>query len=102
MITDDTFDDAVLRSKKQLSIVMLWQPGCAFCKVMLHALAAVARALPGVNFVVMNGHTNPKTSERFDVSAYPALLAFRDGELIDRRMGAAPIDSVLGWIKEKA
>jgi thioredoxin 1 len=101
MITDDTFDDAVLRSRK-LTIVMLWQPACGFCKVMLHALATIARALPGVNFVVMNGHTNPKTNERFNVSAYPALLAFRDGNLIDRRMGVAPLDSVMGWIKEKA
>jgi thioredoxin 1 len=100
MITDDNFDDAVLRSSK-LSIVMLWQPACAFCKVMLHALATVARALPGVNFVVMNGHANPKTTERFDVSAYPALLAFRNGELIDRKMGAAPIDSVMTWIRGK-
>jgi thioredoxin 1 len=101
MVTDDNFDNVVLRSSK-LSIVMLWQPACGFCKVMLHALATIARALPGVNFVVMNGHTNPKTAERFDVFAYPALLAFRDGNLIDRRMGAAPVDSVMGWIRGKA
>jgi thioredoxin 1 len=100
MITDDTFDDAVLRSEK-LSIVMLWKPGCAFCNGLLSVLIVAARAMPVVNFVVMNADTSPRTKQRFDIDAFPAMLAFRGGEVVGRRMGAASIGSVTGWIKER-
>jgi thioredoxin 1 len=100
MITDDNFDEKVLQSKK-LSIVMFWQAGCAFCKGLLQVLIQVARVLPVVNFVVIDADTCPVIRRRYDIDAYPALLAFRNGEVVGRRMGAASIGSVTGWIKER-
>jgi thioredoxin-like negative regulator of GroEL len=99
-VTDDNFDEAVLQSRK-LSIVMFWQAGCGFCKVLLHVLIAVARTMPVVNFVVIDADESPQTLRRYDIDAFPALLAFRNGEVVGRRMGAAPIDSITGWIKER-
>jgi thioredoxin 1 len=101
MITDDNFDDAVLRSTRP-TVVMFWQPACAFCKMLLPVVAAVAQAMPFVNFVVMNAEKNARTRERFSLDAFPAILVFKNGEVVDRRLGTASIGSLTSWIKEKA
>ncbi len=98
-LTDDTFDEVVLRSS-QPTVVLLWKPKCAFCTMLLGIITTVGRAVPLVNFRIMNSNVNPKTVQRYDIHGFPALLLFRDGELVGRKLGAAPLDNVVAWIKE--
>jgi thioredoxin 1 len=97
-VTDDNFDDRVLASTTPVA-VMFWQPKCAFCEMLLPALALVARNLPFVNFIVINASANPKTKERYALTDFPAVLLFRNGEVVGRKLGASTSDSVTSWIR---
>jgi thioredoxin-like negative regulator of GroEL len=99
-VNDDNFDEMVLRASKPV-IVMFWQAGCGFCKALLNVLIKVGGGMQFVNFAVLDADACPKLLQRYDVHAFPALLAFRDGQCIDRRFGAASIGSITTWVKEK-
>jgi thioredoxin-like negative regulator of GroEL len=64
------------------------------------ALEDVATRLRGrMKLVKVNVDDNPGTAQRFGVQAIPTLLVFRDGQLVDRSMGAQGADQLQGWVE---
>lgn len=97
-LSDETFDDMVLKGDGP-AVVIFWKPYCMACKGLLGALAMVARQLTTTRFFMMNGHKNPRTRERFSVEAYPALLVFKDGAVVDRKYGMSTVAELVHWIR---
>lgn len=96
-VTDASFDKVLQASSPY--VVMLWRQGCPPCKELVPVLMEVAKKMPSVQFTLMNSSDNPKTSARFGVMACPALLVFRDGQMLGRWLGYQPEEKVLAWIK---
>lgn len=87
-LDDATFDD-VVRSGSGLIAVEFGAEWCGACKVMAPALSAVAEELEGrVRFYSVDSDANPRTVTRFAVRALPTILLFRNGELVERVVGA--------------
>ena len=88
VIDDATFDD-VVRAGSGLIAIEFGAEWCGACKVMAPALAAVAAELDGrVRFYSIDADANPRTVTRFGVRGLPTVLLFRDGELVERIVGA--------------
>lgn len=67
---------------------------CPPCKMMAPVLETAARELPDVRFLAMDTDANPATMVKLGVRGLPTLLVFRDGEIVDRIVGAVPLATV--------
>jgi thioredoxin 1 len=86
-LTDETFEDHVLRSERPV-VVDFWAPWCGPCKAVEPVLASLAEAYGDVAFAKLNIDENPVTASRFDVLAIPTAILFAGGEARETVVGA--------------
>ncbi|WP_019178572.1 thioredoxin [Methanomassiliicoccus luminyensis] len=92
-VRDDNFNDFL--KKHKVAVVDCWAPWCGPCRAMGPVIDALAAEMKGqAAFGKLNTDENPKTSMRFQIEAIPTLLVFREGELVDRHVGARPKDDL--------
>ena len=71
-------------------VVDLWAPWCGPCKMMLPVVEELSNEYAGrVRVGKMNVDENPDTCEEFGVMNIPTMLFFKNGELVNRNVGAA-------------
>jgi thioredoxin 2 len=96
--TDADFADVAERSKVPV-IVDLWAPWCGPCRMVSPALENLARTYAGrVKLVKVNVDEAQGLARRFNAQSIPTLLLMRDGEVIDRQVGAAPESALRRWL----
>ncbi|MDH3270088.1 MAG: thioredoxin [Gemmatimonadota bacterium] len=90
-ITDDNFAEEVEKNEG-LVMVDFWAEWCAPCRMIAPAVDALAEEYrdKGLKVGKLNVDHNPQTSVRFSVRSIPAVLFFKDGELVDQVVGAGP------------
>ena len=88
-VTDETFQLAV--EVQPMVVVDFWAPWCGPCRVLGPVIDRLAERYEGrVTFAKLNVDENPDTPLSFRVQSIPALLFFRNGQLVDRTVGALP------------
>jgi len=97
--TDVAFDQDVLKSDTPV-LVDFWAPWCGPCKAMAPTVDAIAAEYAGkVKVGKMNTDDNPGTAMRYGIRRIPTLLLFKDGKVVDQRVGAMPKPEVLKMIQ---
>lgn len=97
---DDDFAEVAERASVPV-IVDLWATWCAPCRMVSPALEQLATERAGqLKLVKVDVDAAPRLSQRFDVRAVPTLLVLRDGEVIARQAGAAPVPVLRSWLDE--
>ena len=95
-ITDADFDDAV--KKYDTLVVDCWAPWCGPCRMITPVIDELAKEMHGkVVFGKLNVDENPMTSVKHQIMSIPTLLVFKNGDLVDRLVGALPKEA----LKEK-
>jgi thioredoxin 1 len=89
-ITDANFDEVVLKSDKPV-LVDFWAEWCGPCRMVGPVVEEIAKEY-GDKAVVgkVNVDTNPGISMKFGIRNIPALLFFKNGEIVDKQIGAVP------------
>lgn len=88
LLDDTTFDDVVVAGSGAIAVEFTAE-WCGACRVLEPALRQVAQELEGrVRFYAVDADVNPRVVTRYAVRALPTVLVFRDGELVDRIVGA--------------
>lgn len=97
-VGDSTFDDFI--KKYGVTLVDCWAPWCGPCRMMTPVIDALSKEMEGkVAFGKLNTDMNPRTSMRFQIEAIPTLLVFREGELVERMVGAKPKEDLVRRLK---
>ena len=97
-LSDKTFAENI--QKYPLSVVDFWAEWCGPCRMIAPILDELAEELSGkVVFGKMNVDENRSVAGEFGISGIPTLLVFKNGELVDRLVGAAPKESILAKLQ---
>ena len=90
-ITDQNFADEI-ETGGGLYMVDFWAEWCGPCRMIAPTVDALADEYQdkGLKVGKLNVDSNPQTSVRFGVRSIPAVLFFKDGELVDQVVGAGP------------
>ena len=99
-ITDSNFEELVLKADKPV-LVDFWAEWCGPCRMVGPIVEELAKEY-GDKAVIgkVNVDENPEISVRFGIRNIPALLFFKNGEIVDKQIGAVP-KSVLNEKLEK-
>lgn len=90
IVTDANFASEVAASPVPV-LLDLWAEWCGPCRMIAPVIEQLAAELAGrVRVAKLNVDENPQTAERFDVRSIPTLLVFKDGQVIERLVGALP------------
>ena len=95
VITDQTFEREVLRGRGVPVLVDCWAPWCGPCRMIGPIMDQLAAESHGqYRIAKLNVDENPQTSARFQISSIPTMLIFKEGQLIDRLIGAQPKQAI--------
>jgi thioredoxin 1 len=89
-VTDQTFETEVLKSDRP-AIIDFWAEWCGPCRVIAPIMNELAAEYGDrVKIVKMDIDANPSTPGRYSVRSIPTVLAFKDGQVVEQIVGAAP------------
>lgn len=89
-ITTDNFQPEVLDSKR-VALVDFWAEWCGPCRMVGPVVEELAAEYEGKALVSKcNVDEHGEVAAQFGIRSIPTLLFFKDGELVDRVVGAVP------------
>jgi thioredoxin 1 len=87
-VTDDTFAEEVLKADTPV-LVDYWAEWCGPCKMIAPILDEIAPDYVGkLKITKLNIDENPKTPPKYGIRGIPTLLLFKDGEVLNTKVGA--------------
>ena len=98
--SDDGFAEVAEKSPVPV-LVDLWAPWCGPCRMVSPALEQLASERAGrIKLVKVNVDESPRLQQRFGIQSIPTLMLLRDGKVIARQVGAAPVDTLRAWLDQ--
>ena len=86
-INDSELEDII--NKYENVVIDCWAPWCAPCLMLSPLVKDLAMELQGkIIFAKINVDNNPKTAMKYNIMSIPTLLVFKNGQLIDKIIGA--------------
>lgn len=89
-IDDGSFEEEVIKANIPV-VVDFWAPWCGPCKMMAPVMEKAADEYNGrCKFCKINVDENPTSASRYRAMSIPMLLFFKNGEVVERQVGAIP------------
>jgi len=90
-VKDSTFEEFIRSAP--LVIIDCWAPWCGPCRMLAPIMEQLAEEYQGkIRFGKLNTDENERTPMRFNITAIPTMLVFKNGMLLDRIVGAGNKD----------
>jgi thioredoxin 1 len=99
-VTDQSFESEVLQSKVPV-LVDFWAAWCGPCRAIAPVVDEIAGEYAGrMKVVKLDTDESNDTAQRYQVMSIPTLLLFKNGQPVERVVGALPKAALLSRIKQ--
>ena len=94
-VTDNNFQQILQQAGNRPLLVDCWAEWCGPCRMIGPVVDQLAAESAG-RYVIgkLNVDENPMTASRFSIRSIPSLLIFKNGQLVDRLVGAQPKQAI--------
>ena len=96
-LTEETFDAEVLQEEKFV-IVDFWATWCTPCQMLSPILEETAAERSDIKVCKLNVDEAPNIAEKYGIMSIPALMFFKDGQLVDESIGVISKDRLLSFL----
>ena len=97
-ITDSDFDEKINNSQLPI-LVDFWAEWCGPCKQIGPILEEISQEKKDtLKIIKLNIDENPETPQKYGVRGIPTLMLFKEGKLIDTKVGSLPKSALVEWI----
>ena len=97
-VDNSSFKADVLDSAEPV-VVDFWAEWCGPCKMIGPSLEEIATEMDGkIKVAKLNIDENPELAAQYGVRSIPTLMLFKNGEVADMKVGAAPKTALSAWI----
>ena len=98
-VTDSNFDEVVLQSDK-LVIVDFWAEWCGPCRMVGPIVEEIGEEYKEKALVTkMDVDSNPEVPGKFGIRNIPTILFFKNGEVVDKQVGAVPKSTLVNKLE---
>ena len=89
-LTDQNFEEIVLKSDKPC-VVDFWAEWCGPCRMIAPIISELSDEYDGKAIIgKVDVDSNPGIASQFRVRNIPTILFFKNGEIVDKQVGAVP------------
>lgn len=97
-VTDASFAEEVEQSELPV-LVDFWAPWCGPCLMLAPTVEQIAQEQEGrLKVVKLNVDENPEAATRFQVMSIPTLVLFKNGQQVERLVGAMPKSGIMSQL----
>lgn len=98
-VSDSDFNKEVLEAGEPV-VVDFWAEWCGPCKALSPLIDEVATEMQDkIKIVKVNIDESPETPSKYGVRGIPTLMIFKDGQVVDTRVGGMPKGQLTEWIE---
>ena len=98
IITDSNFDEEIKNSQVPI-LVDFWAEWCGPCKQIGPILEDIGETKKDkLKILKLNIDENPQTPQKFGVRGIPTLMLFKDGKLVDTKVGSLSKNMLESWL----
>lgn len=97
-VTDNNFEEQILKADKP-ALVDFWAEWCGPCRMITPIVNELADELEGKAIISkVNVDENPEICSKYGIRNIPTILFFKDGEVVDKQVGATQKNVLLDKI----
>lgn len=98
-VDKNNFKADVLEASEPV-VVDFWAEWCGPCKMIGPSLEEISDELAGkVVIAKINIDENPDAPGKYGVRGIPTMILFKNGEIAETKVGAAPKSALKGWLE---
>ncbi|WP_111978640.1 thioredoxin TrxA [Algibacillus agarilyticus] len=101
-LTNDNFDEEVIKADLPV-LVDFWAEWCGPCKIIAPVIGEVAEEFAGkVKVGKLNVDEANEVAAKFNIRGIPTLLMFKNGAVVDNKVGAMSKTQLVEFVSQHA